>query len=78
MKIRVQHENGTIGTLSLGDAVLIREGRHLNRIVTTTDCEYIFTPDGHYDGWGANVQTTEIEASAVLHAMEEKSETADS
>jgi hypothetical protein len=74
MKLRVQHENGSIETINLSDILVVREGRHLNRIADANGCEYFFTHDGLYDGWGASGQMTEAEAAAILNAMERKRE----
>ena len=72
MKIRVQREDGSPEVINLGDSLAVREGRHLNRVISAGGCEHFFTHDGYYDGWGAAVQTTEVEASAILDAMETK------
>ena len=78
MKITVQREDGSVETLNLCASLFVQEGRHLNRIITATGCEYFFTHEGRYDGWGAGVQATEAEASAVIDAMESKGVKADS
>ena len=77
MKIKVQHEDGSIETISLSAPSVVTEGKHLNRITTDAGCEYFFTHDGYYDGWGAGIQATEAEASDILGAMEAKRVTAE-
>ncbi|MGA8215916.1 MAG: hypothetical protein WB799_20150 [Candidatus Sulfotelmatobacter sp.] len=55
MKIRVQHGDGRIETLTIKGRLRVSEGRELDRIHTETGMEHYFTKDGHYDGWGGNV-----------------------
>ena len=74
MKIRVQHENGAVEVLTLGEIVAIHRGEHLNRIVTRSGCEHFFTHDGYYDGWGYGGLMKEDEISEILHSMESKRE----
>lgn len=77
MKLRVQREDGSAEMINLGESVIVMEGRYLNRLISASGCEYFFTHDGYYDGWGAGVQTTEAEASAILNAMEIRRSVAD-
>jgi hypothetical protein len=55
MKIRVQHENGEIETLTVKGPLRVSEGKHLDRVHTESGMEHFFTKDGHYDGWGGAV-----------------------
>jgi len=56
MKLRVQHRDGRIETITLHGRWSIIEGELLNRIVDENGSEHFFTHDGHYDGWGGRVQ----------------------
>ena len=55
MKIRVQHEDGRIETVTLKGKLLVSEGRELDRIRAEGGMEYFFTKDGYYDGWGGGI-----------------------
>jgi hypothetical protein len=72
MKLRVQHEDGSIEVLTLSHEWRVIEGKHLNRIVDGNGFEHFFTPEGHYDGWGGNVRQPQDAADDVLESMEEK------
>ena len=52
MKIRVEHEDGRIETLTIKGNLQVSEGRQLDRLCTDAGMEHFFTKDGHYDGWG--------------------------
>jgi hypothetical protein len=54
MKIRVQHEDGKIETLTIKGRLEVSEGRELDRIRTENGAEHFFTKDGYYDGWGGS------------------------
>ena len=56
MKLRVQHRDGRIETITLHGQWSIIEGEFLNRIVDETGSEHFFTQEGYYDGWGGRVQ----------------------
>ena len=50
MKIRVQHENGQIETISLRGELRVSEGEELDWL-HAGGMELFFTKDGYYDGW---------------------------
>ena len=52
MKIRVQHENGTIETIELIEPLKVHEGNWLNSIFSNDGLDHYFTQEGYYDGWG--------------------------
>lgn len=57
MKIRVQHEDGRIETLTIkGEHLAVGEGHQLDRLRTSSGMEHFFTKDGYYDGWGGAVE----------------------
>lgn len=55
MKIRVEHEDGRIETLTLKGDITISEGKALDRM-RVGGMEHFFTKDGHYDGWGGAIE----------------------
>jgi hypothetical protein len=55
MRLRVEHEDGRIETLTLDGDVRLQHGRVLDRLVTEEGAEHFFTKEGYYDGWGRAV-----------------------
>ena len=55
MKIRVQHEDGRMETITIKGHLEVSGGRELDRIRTENGMEQFFTKDGHYDGWAGGV-----------------------
>jgi hypothetical protein len=75
MKLRVQREDGRIETLELYGTWVFREGKLLSRLVCETGCEYFFTPEGYYDGWGSYIAPNGSKGTPlVITATEEKRE----
>jgi hypothetical protein len=78
MKIRVEHEDGRIETLTIKGALRVSEGKELDRIQTDSGMEHFFTKDGHYDGWGGSPSdpqrakeiTKEIEARREIEGTD--------
>lgn len=78
MKIRVQHEDGRIETLTIKGSLRVSEGHELDRIHTESGMEHFFTKDGHYDGWGGGVSdpqrakevTKEVEARRDIEGVQ--------
>jgi len=56
VKLRVQHKDGRIETLDIGEPASIVEGVELDRIVSSDGMEHFFTKEGYYDGWGTGVR----------------------
>lgn len=56
MKIRVQHEDGRVETLTIKGQCQLIEGEHLDRLRCASGMEHFFTKDGYYDGWGGAVE----------------------
>jgi hypothetical protein len=71
MKLRVQHEDGAIETITLAGEWRVQEGSELNRIVGR-GFEHFFTHDGYYDGWGAGVSESPAPATEIIDALEQK------
>ena len=69
MKIKVQHEDGRIETLTLKGELVVSEGKELDRIRTSSGMEHFFTKDGHYDGWGGAIETSQ-RAREVIDEIE--------
>ena len=63
MKIKVLHEDGSSETLTLAGGLRCVEGQHLHR-VQADDLDHVFTPDGHYDGWGRALNATPLEGAS--------------
>ena len=55
MKIRVRHEDGSTEILTLFPPLRVTEGDRLDRITDSTEMDYWFTKEGHYDGWGRSI-----------------------
>ena len=69
MKLRVQHEDGSIETITLGGTLECREGCHLDRL-QAPDLEHFFTKDGYYDGWGRATNATPADAARLLQTID--------
>ena len=54
MKIRVQHEDTLIETLTLVPPVECKHGIHMDRLISAEGMEHWFTAEGYYDGWGTS------------------------
>jgi hypothetical protein len=67
MKIRVQHRNGVMETISIVDPCQIHEGDSLSHLTSAEGMDHYFTSDGYYDGWGmgTSVETMEEAAQAI-------------
>jgi len=68
MKIRVQHEDGRIETITLRGALRTSDGKELDRI-HMGEMEHFFTKDGYYDGWGGGVSDPQ-RAKEILEEVE--------
>jgi hypothetical protein len=55
MKIRVQHEDGTVETLTLVPPIQARLGVEMSHIQDATGTDFFFGAEGHYDGWGRSL-----------------------
>ena len=72
LKIRVQHQDGSIETLTLVSGTWeCANGRIMSRL-RHEGFEHFFTADGYYDGWGGAVNAGPEEADDILRAMETK------
>lgn len=72
MKLCVQHEDGTVETITLTGEWRVTEGKFLNRVTDSSGFEHFFTHDGHYDGWGGSVRQPLETADEIIEAMEGK------
>jgi hypothetical protein len=72
MRIRVQHEDGSVEVITVAGDWRATEGKHLNRITDQNGFEHFFTPDGYYDGWGGNVRQPQKAADEALQCMDDK------
>lgn len=70
MKLRVQHRDGRIETISVVGPAEIHHGEGLDHLHSADGLDHYFTPDGYYDGWGKAVTGQSIlgtpEGDAVL------------
>jgi len=67
MKIRVQHDDGRIETLTVkGESIDVREGQQLDRLQTASGMEHFFTKEGYYDGWGGAVEESPQRAHEII------------
>ena len=75
MKIRVQHTDGTMETLTLVPPIGIEYGKSLHRIHSACGLEHWFTEEGYYDGWGCatNLQNP-VDANRVIERIEDSRE----
>lgn len=52
MKLRVQHKDKRIETITLVPPVQVVLGKSMNHFVCGDGTDFYFTSDGFYDGWG--------------------------
>ena len=73
MKIRVEHEDGTIEVITFKGLLTVSEGNILNRIRTDGGMEYFFTKNGFYDGWGGTIEDSR-RADEIIPEVESRRE----
>jgi hypothetical protein len=72
MKIRVQHKDGTMETITLVPPITdIRDGERLHSLKCGDGTDHYFTPEGYYDGWGRAVNATFDEAQQIIQHVQE-------
>ncbi len=72
MRLRVEHEDGSVETITLTGEWRVTEGEFLNRITDSSGFDHFFTHDGHYDGWGGGIRQPPETADEILESMESK------
>lgn len=77
MKIRVQHEDGRMETLTVKGECRFVEGPQLDRLHCASGIEHFFTKNGYYDGWGGVVEESR-HAPEILEEIESRRDVEDS
>lgn len=74
MKIRVQHKDGTMETLSLVPSIAVFDkGGNLSHLACGDGTDHYFDLDGYYDGWGRGVCGLDEQAAKEVIASVEQS-----
>lgn len=60
MPLRIIHESGVAETISICFPAVFGRGKVLNKLVCADGVEYFFTKEGYYDGYGRDVEVTDL------------------